>query len=84
MTENSTPDETASDQLAELQKQFQTMQESLMLLQHDQQQMHDVLLAQQEEIGRLNANLAKVNGNVERLLAAEESPRPEDEKPPHY
>lgn len=84
MTENSTPDETASDQLAELQKQFQTMQESLMLLQHDQQQMHDVLLAQQEEIGRLNANLAKVNGNVERLLAAEESPTPEDEKPPHY
>lgn len=84
MTEQPTPDETTANQLATLQQQFLAMQESLMHIQHDQQQMHDVLLAQQEEIGRLNANLSKVNGDMERLLNAEESPSPEDEKPPHY
>ena len=84
MTEHTTPDNSTADQLAALQQQFMTMQESLMHIQHDQQQMHEVLLAQQEEIGRLNANLAKVNGNMERLLSAEESPALEDEKPPHY
>ena len=84
MTEHPTPDETTTNQLASLQQQFLAMQESLMHIQHDQQQMHDVLLAQQEEIGRLNANLSKVNGDMERLLNAEESPSPEDEKPPHY
>lgn len=84
MTEQPTPDNSTADQLAALQQQFLTMQESLMHLQHDQQQMHEVLLAQQEEIGRLNANLAKVNGNMERLLSTEESPALEDEKPPHY
>lgn len=84
MTQQSSAESTAAEQLAALQKQWLAMQESLMHLQHDQQQMHEVLLAQQEEIGRLNANLAKVNGDMERLLAAEDSPSPEDEKPPHY
>jgi uncharacterized coiled-coil protein SlyX len=84
MTEQPKCDEPAADQLAALQQQFLTMQESLMHLQHDQQQMHEVLLAQQEEIGRLNASLAKVNGNMERLLSAEEMPTLEDDKPPHY
>ncbi|MFT4557487.1 MAG: putative coiled-coil protein SlyX [Planctomycetaceae bacterium] len=84
MTEQPTPDNTAADQLAVLRQQFLTMQESMMHLQHDQQQMHEVLLAQQEEIGRLNANLSKVNGDMERLLSAEEMPTLEDDKPPHY
>ena len=84
MTEQPTPDNTAADQLAAFQQQFLTMQESMMHLQHDQQQMHEVLLAQQEEIGRLNANLSKVNGDMERLLSAEEMPTLEDDKPPHY
>lgn len=72
------------EQVAALQQQCLTMQEAVMHLQHDQQQMHEVLLAQQEEIGRLNASLAQVNGNMERLLAGEEMPTPEDDKPPHY
>jgi uncharacterized coiled-coil protein SlyX len=84
MTEHFVPKDSTTEQLAFLLQQFQTMQESLMHLQHDQQQMHEVLLAQQEEIGRLNANLAKVNGSMERLLSAEETPTLEDEKPPHY
>lgn len=84
MTEKFTSEESTSDQLAALQQQFQAMQESMMHLQHDQQQMHEVLLAQEEEIGRLNANLAKVNGTMERLLTAEDMPAPEDDKPPHY
>ncbi|MGZ0169124.1 MAG: SlyX family protein [Planctomycetales bacterium] len=84
MTEQPTSEETAAQELAALQQQWLSMQETLMHLQHDQQQMHDVLLAQQEEIGRLNANLSKVNGDMERLLSAEESPTLEDDKPPHY
>jgi uncharacterized coiled-coil protein SlyX len=73
MTEQPSPGDNGTDQLAALQQQW-----------HDQQQMHEVLLAQQQEIGRLNANLAKVNGNMERLLSGEEMPTPEDDKPPHY
>lgn len=84
MTELPTSEETTAEQLAALKQQWLTMQETLMHLQHDQQQMHDVLLAQQEEIGRLNANLSKVNGDMERLLSAEENPTLEDDKPPHY
>lgn len=84
MTDQPSSKSGAADQLATLQMQWQAMQETLMHLQHDQQKMHEVLLAQQEEIGRLTANLATVNGNVERLLAAEEATTPEDEKPPHY
>jgi SlyX protein len=84
MTEQPSPGDNGTDQLAALQQQWLKMQESLMHLQHDQQQMHEVLLAQQQEIGRLNANLAKVNGNMERLLSGEEMPTPEDDKPPHY
>ena len=84
MTEQSASEAKSTDQLAELRQQWLTMQETLMHIQHDQQQMHEVLLAQQEEIGRLTANLAKVNGDVEQLLNAEEAPSPADEKPPHY
>lgn len=84
MTEQPTSEDSTAAQLATLHQQFLTMQESMMHLQHDQQQMHEVLLAQQEEIGRLNANLAKVNGDMERLLSAEETPTLEDDKPPHY
>jgi uncharacterized coiled-coil protein SlyX len=84
MTEQPTSEETTAQELAALQQQWLSMQETLMHLQHDQQQMHDVLLAQQEEIGRLNANLSKVNGDMERLLSAEETPTLEDDKPPHY
>lgn len=84
MTEQPTSEDSTAAQLAELRQQFLTMQESMMHLQHDQQQMHEVLLAQQEEIGRLNANLAKVNGDMERLLSAEEASTLEDDKPPHY
>lgn len=84
MTEQPTSEDSTAAQLAALHQQFLTMQESMMHLQHDQQQMHEVLLAQQEEIGRLNANLAKVNGDMERLLSAEEPPTLEDDKPPHY
>ena len=84
MTEQSSAESAPANQIAVLQAQWLAMQESLMHLQHDQQQMHEVLLAQQEEIGRLNANLAKVNGNMERLLSTEEMPTLEDDKPPHY
>lgn len=84
MTIQPPPNGNVTDQLAELRQQWLAMQETLMHLHHDQQQMHDVLLAQQEEIGRLNANLLKVNGDMERLLATEETPTFEDDKPPHY
>ena len=84
MTEQPTSEELVSKELAEMKQQWLTMQETLMHIQHDQQQMNDVLLAQQEEIGRLNANLSKVNGDMERLLSAEEAPTLEDDKPPHY
>jgi hypothetical protein len=91
MTTQDSSDSNSAEQVAALQQQCLTMQEqcltmqeTVMHLQHDQQQMHEVLLAQQEEIGRLNAMLAQVNGNMERLLAGEEMPTPEDDKPPHY
>ena len=84
MTEQPSPESTTASCTAVWQQQWLAMQEAVMHLQHDQQQMHEVLLAQQEEIGRLNGKLAQVNGNMERLLAGEEMPSLEDDKPPHY
>ena len=47
MTERSVPEDSTTEQLASLQQEFLTMQESLMHLQHDQQQMHEVLSAEE-------------------------------------
>ena len=53
-----------------LQMQWQAMQETLMHLQHDQQKMHEVLLAQQEEIGRLTGEADWSSENAKAILQA--------------
>lgn len=60
------------------------IQESLMHQQKDQQQMHEVLLAQQTEIEELRREVEQLRGDLQSRGDAEGMPSPVDEKPPHY
>ncbi len=53
-------------------------------LQHDVDQMHSVLLAQQTEIDRLKTLLAKVESRIGETETAPENRDPQSERPPHY
>lgn len=46
--------------------------------------MHDVLLAQQREIGELRRELGKTEARIDRIETGPEKRDPVAEKPPHY
>lgn len=60
------------------------VQETLMHQQRDLQQMHEVLLSQQNEIEELRKELEQLRGDVQTQLGEDRPPNPEEEKPPHY
>jgi uncharacterized coiled-coil protein SlyX len=60
------------------------VQETLMHQQRDLQQMHEVLLAQQNEIEELRKEVAQLRGDVQTQLGEDRLPNPDEEKPPHY
>jgi uncharacterized coiled-coil protein SlyX len=72
MTEPQSPDELI------------VIQETLMHQQKDLQQMHEVLLSQQNEIEELRKEIAQLRGDVQTQVGEDRLPSPEDEKPPHY
>ncbi len=53
-------------------------------LQHEVQQMHEVMLAQQDEISALRRDLQRAHGKIDRLQEPSESGDALDERPPHY
>ena len=53
-------------------------------LQHEVQQMHEVMLAQQDEISALRRDLQHAHGKIDRLQEPSESGDALDERPPHY
>ncbi|MBT4865097.1 MAG: SlyX family protein [Planctomycetaceae bacterium] len=53
-------------------------------LQHEVEQMHEVMLAQQEEISALRRDLQRVNGKIDHLQEPSEPGDALDERPPHY
>ena len=77
--------ETEASRLAILSEQFVSMQETMTHLQHDVEQMHDVMLAQQQELELLRREIVRLDGLLEGLDSGEDSPRTlEDDRPPHY
>ena len=84
MSNQQPPDTDITQQWAAMQEQWYAMQETVSHLQRDLEQMHEVLLAQRDEIDRLRGKLAQVDGNVERLMSGESFPTPEEDRPPHY
>ena len=53
-------------------------------VQHELAQLHEALLAQQEELRTLRASAVKLNGRVDRLEEDPETGDPRDDEPPHY
>ena len=68
----------------ELQRQFVAMQESLSLLQHDVDDLNEVVLGQQRELEGLRRENVRLEGRLERMLESDSSPSLEEDKPPHY
>ena len=53
-------------------------------LQHELQQMHEVMLAQQEDISALRRDLQRALGKIDRIQEPSEPGDALDERPPHY
>jgi len=60
------------------------IQELLMHMQHDLEQLHEVVLRQQRELDGLRGSTSRMNDQLDRLMHAGEERTIEDEKPPHY
>lgn len=59
-------------------------QELLTHMQHELQQMHDVILNQQKQIDELTRSLSRLEIRLDDAVSANDLPSPLDEKPPHY
>ncbi len=70
--------------LTELQQQFVAMQESFTLLQHDVDDLNEVILSQQRELESLRGENRRLEGRIEQMLESENFPNAEEDKPPHY
>lgn len=53
-------------------------------LQHDLQQMSEVIVQQQNEIAQLNESILELTNQVHSLEEPSEVRDPEQERPPHY
>ncbi len=65
-------------------QQLIAAQEVLMHLQHEFEQLHQVVLAQQNEIDDLKRELRKFKDSFESAAQADQFPTPEEDRPPHY
>lgn len=70
--------------MSDVAQQLIAVQESVMHLQHELSQIHEVVLAQRDEIDELRRNLAKLLGQFEDLVEGNPFPSPLEDKPPHY
>ena len=53
-------------------------------LQHESEQMHEVILAQQKEIDSLRRDVKRLEARFDRTAEEPERHDPIDERPPHY
>lgn len=59
------------------------VESALAHLQHDLEQLHSVVLAQQTEIEKLRTELAGLGGRISRF-EEDDLPDAREERPPHY
>jgi len=82
---NDSSESEAASQLAALSGQFVQMQETMSHLQRDVEQMHNVMIAQQQELELLRREIKRLDGLLDGLDSTDDSPRTlEDDRPPHY
>lgn len=70
--------------VSNLEQQLIAAQEVLMHLQHEFEQLHQVVLAQQNEIDDLKREVRKLNDAFEAAGQSDQFPTPEEDRPPHY
>ncbi len=70
--------------MSDVARQLIDVQELVTHLQHELQQIHEVVLAQQSELTSLRREISKVKGQFEGLAEATQFPSPEEDRPPHY
>ena len=79
------PESEALSQLAALTGQFVQMQETMSHMQRDVEQMHEVMIAQQQELELLRREIQRLDGLLDGLDSPDDAPRTlEDDRPPHY
>lgn len=67
-----------------LSDRVQSLEMMLMHMQHDVEQLNDVILSQQNEIRALRALVERFEGRLEQAIGDPEVRDIEAEKPPHY
>lgn len=60
------------------------LEELVTHMQHELSQMHEVLLAQRDEIAELRRAVARLSGEFEQLVEGAPFPSPLEDRPPHY
>ncbi len=70
--------------LSSLQQQLIAVQETVMHLQHEFEQLHQVVLAQQQEVTLLRREIRSVKDVLENLEEGAPFPSPSEDRPPHY
>ena len=70
-------DDTNEHRLIDLESRFSFQEETI-------RELSDALVRQQQRIDRLEASLNVVAEQLQHGDAGDETPTPEDERPPHY
>lgn len=70
--------------MSDLAQQLISVQEMVMHLQHELSQIHEVVLAQRDEITELRSTVGKLLGQFEQLVDGDAFPNPQEDRPPHY
>lgn len=70
--------------MSDVARQLIDVQELVTHLQHELQQIHEVVLSQQSELTALRREISKLKGQFDGLAEGVPFPTPEEDRPPHY
>ena len=70
--------------MTDVARQLIDVQELMTHLQHELQQIHEVVLSQQSEIAALRREISKLKGQFEGLAEVSPFPSADEDRPPHY
>ena len=70
--------------MSDIARQLIDVQELVTHLQHELQQIHEVVLSQQSDISALRREISQLKGQFEGLAENTQFPSPEEDRPPHY
>lgn len=70
--------------MSDIARQLIDVQELVTHLQHELQQIHEVVLSQQSELAALRREIGKLKGQFDGLAEGSAFPSAEEDRPPHY